>query len=232
MKTEILITKLPMTHLRKTSLTAGVLYLLTFISIPTLSLYAPVKSANYILTAGPDTTTIIGCLLEIFMALACIGTAVVLYPILKKQHNGMALGLVASRILEAGTIFLGVAFLLTIISLKQSGIGKDALVSSQILVMLYNRIFLLGQSFLPAVNDLLLGILLYKSGLVPRVLALIGVWGAVPLVAGYLAVLFGIIAQNSPWAGLAALLVALFEFSLGIYLVVKGFKNSLLLNNL
>ena len=79
---------------------------------------------------------------------------------------------------------------------------------------------------MPAVNDLLLGFLLYQSRLVPRVLSMIGIVGAVPLVAGYIAVLFGLIGQHAPLAGLAALLVALFEFSLGVWLVVKGFNPS------
>jgi Domain of unknown function (DUF4386) len=216
--------KTPMSAMRKTSLLAGTLYLITFISIPTLSLYVPVKSANYILTTGPDTITIIGCLLEIVMALACIGTAVVLYPVLKKQNQSMALGLVAARVLEASTIFVGVAFLLAIVTLRQTGAGVDALASSKVLAILYDRIFLLGQSFLPAIDDLLLGILLYQSRLVPRALSIIGIVGAPLLLAGYIAVLFGFIGQHDPLAGLSAILVALFEFSLGIYLVVRGFK--------
>jgi hypothetical protein len=90
--------------------------------------------------------------------------------------------------------------------------------------MLYDRIFLLGQSFMPAICDLILGILLYQSRLVPRALSLIGIVGAFPLVAAYLAVMFGLIGQHAPLAGLAALPVALFEFSFGVWLIVKGFN--------
>src|ERR1700686_3308389 len=90
---------------RKTALVAGVLYLLTFVSIPTLFLYGAVKGANYIIGAGADTAAIIGGILEIIVALAGISTAVVLFPVLKKQNEGLALGLVASRILEASTMF-------------------------------------------------------------------------------------------------------------------------------
>lgn len=219
-------TTAPVRAWRKTSLMTGVLYLLTFVSIPTFALYRSIYEPNYLLGPGPDTPVLIGGLLEIIVALAGIGTAVVLYPLLKKQHEGLALGLVASRVLEASTIFIGVAFLLSVVTLRQEGAGSDALVTGHTLVTLYGRIFLLGQSFLPAVNDLLLGLLLYHSRLVPRVLSVIGIVGAFPLVAGYLAVLFGIIGRQSPEAGLAALLVALFEFSLGVYLIVKGFKPS------
>jgi hypothetical protein len=211
---------------RKISLAAGVLYLLTFVSIPTLAIYGPVKGANYILGAGPDTSAIIGGILEIIVALAGIGTAVVLFPVLKKQNEGVALGLVASRILEASTMFVGVAFLLSIVTLRQAGAGADALVTSHALVSLYDRIFLLGQSFMPAVNDLLLGFLLYKSRLVPRGLSLIGIVGGPILLAGYFAVLFSLIGQHAPLAGLFALPVALFEFSLGVWLVAKGFDRS------
>jgi Domain of unknown function (DUF4386) len=211
---------------RKIALAAGVLYLLTFVSIPTLALYSQVKGANYIIGAGPDTAVIIGGILEIIVALAGIGTAVVLFPVLKKQNEGLALGLVASRVLESGTIFVGVAFLLSIVTLRQAGAGADALATTHALVILYDRIFLLGQSFMPAICDLLLGFLLYKSRLVPRALSLIGIVGGPVLIAGYIAVLFGLIGQHSALAGLSALLVALFEFSLGILLTVKGFNPS------
>ena len=160
------------------------------------------------------------------MALAGIATAVTLFPVLKKQNESAALGLAAARVLESATIFVGVAFLGSIVVLRQAGAGADALVTSHVLTTLYDRIFLLGQSFMPAVNDLLLGFLLYKSRLVPRALSLIGLVGGPVLVAGYLAVLFGLIGQHVPLAGLSALPVALFELSLGIWLTVKGFNKS------
>ena len=218
--------RVPMSPLRKTALVAGVLYLLTFVSIPTLALYSSIHNPNYINGSGPDTAVIIGGILEITVALAGIGTAIALYPVLKKQNEGLALGLVASRILEASTMFAGVAFLFSIVTLRQVAAGSDALVTSHALVALYDRIFLLGQSFIPAVNALLLGSLLYQSRLVPLVLPVIGFAGAALLVAGDIAVLFGFIGQRDPSTALTAIPIALWEFSLGIYLVVKGFKPS------
>jgi hypothetical protein len=218
--------RVPMDSLRKTALVAGVLYLLTFISIPTLFLYDPVHDPKYIVGPGPDTAAIIGGILEIIVALACIGTAVALFPVLKRQNEGGALGFVGSRTLEAATIFAGVAFLLSVVTLRQSGAGAGALVTGQALVALYDRTSLIGQSFLPAVNALLLGSLLYQSRLVPRVLPLLGFIGAALLVAGDIAVLFGAIGQHAPSTALAALPIALWEFSLGVYLIVKGFKPS------
>jgi Domain of unknown function (DUF4386) len=224
-------TRVPMSKTRKTALAAGILYLLTFISIPTLFLYNAVKSPNFILGAGPDSPMLVGGISEMIVALAGIATAVVLFPVLKRQNEGVALGLVGSRTLEAATIFAGVAILLTVVTLRQTGAGAGALVTSHTLVVMYNRTFLIGQSFMPAVNDLLLGYLLYQSRLVPRVLPIIAFIGAPLLIASFIAVLFGLWGQTSAPAALSALPVALFEFSFGVYLIVKGFKPSPILSS-
>lgn len=212
-----------MTTSRKISLSAGILYLLTFISIPTLSLYNEIHQADFISSAAPSSDVVLGGMLELVMALACIGTALVFYPVLRKQNESLALGFVAARILEATLIFAGVAILLTVLNLRT--LGADAQVMSRGLVLLYDRLFLISQSFIPAVNGLLLGSLLYQTRLVPRVLPVIGIIGAFTLVAGDIAVMFGILDQRAPLAGLSAIPIALWEFSLGIYLVVKGFKD-------
>jgi Domain of unknown function (DUF4386) len=216
----------PWSSHRNRALIAGIFYLLTFVSIPTLFLYNPVRSANYIIGTGPDTRAIIGGILEIIVALAGIGTAVVLFPMLKRKNESVALGLVAARILESGTIFVGVAFILSIVTLRRAGVGADASVTGRALIALYNRIFLLGQSFMPAVCDLILGILLYQSRLVPRRLSIVGIIGAPILVVGYIAVMFDLIGQRSSLAGLSAFPVAMFEFSLGLWLVLKGFNRT------
>src|SRR5437773_6553206 len=116
---------------RKNSLVAGAFYLLTFISIPTLALYAGLHDPNFIIGPGPDTAVLFGGILEIIVALAGIGTAVALYPVLKRQNEGVALGFVGSRVLEGAGILAGVACLLTIVSLRQAGAGADALVIGQ-----------------------------------------------------------------------------------------------------
>ena len=212
-----------MTASRKTSLTAGILYLLTFISIPTLSLYHEIHQPNFVLNSAPSNDVVLGGMLELVMALACIGTALAFYPVLKKQNEMLALGFVAARILEATLIFAGVASLLTVLNLRS--LGAEAQVVSRGLVMLYDRLFLISQSFIPAVNGLLLGTLLYQTKLVPRILPIIGIIGAFTLVAGDVAVLYGVYDQRAPIAGLSAVPIALWEFSLGLYLVFKGFKD-------
>jgi hypothetical protein len=211
---------------RKTSLAAGVLYLLTFVSIPTLALYGPVKGANYILGAGPDTGALIGALLEIIVALAGMGTAVALFPVLKRQNEGVAMGFIGSRTMEGAAIFVCVGCILSVVSLRQAGAGPDALVTSHALVTMYDRMFLLGGSLMPAVNAVLLGTLLYRARLVPRVLPLLGLIGAPLLLAADLAVMFDLIGRTSTPALVTALPIALWEFSLGVWLVVKGFKPS------
>ena len=215
-----------MDPLRRTALAAGVLYLLTFVSIPTLALYRAVHDQNYILGPGPDTAVLFGGISEVIVALAGVGTAVALYPVLERQNQGVALGLVGSRVLEGAGILAGVACLLAIVSLRQAGAGAGALVTGQTLAILYDRIFLLSQGLMPAVNDLLLGYLLFKSRLVPRVLPWLAFIGAPLLLVSWIGVLFGLWGQRSTLAALAALPVALFEFSLGVYLVVKGFRPS------
>ncbi|HET9646906.1 MAG TPA: DUF4386 domain-containing protein [Microlunatus sp.] len=219
--------RVPMDALRKTALVAGVLYLITFISIPTLALYGPVLSdRNYITGHGPDTPVTIGAILEVIVALAGVGTAVALYPVVKRQNEGIALGFVGSRTLEAAAIIAGVVSMLSLVTLRQAVAGTGALVTGQALVASYNWFFLLGQSLMPALNALLLGSLLYRSRLVPRILPIVGLIGAPLLLASDIAVLFGLWDRISAPSGILALPIAAWEFSLGVYLVVKGFKPS------
>ncbi len=206
----------------KTSMLAGGFYLLTFISIPTLSLYAPLREANFLQNVGSTNGIVLGTVLEIVMALACIATAVVFYPVLKKQNQVLALGFVTSRILEASLIFMGVGILLTASSLQKEGLSSSASLLVHTLVNLYDRVFLISQSFLPVVNGLLLGTLLFQSRLVPRWLPTIGIVGAFLLVLGDGLVIFGTIGQHDPLTALFAVPVAFWEFSLGIYLLSSG----------
>ena len=219
--------RVPMDSLRKTALVAGLLYLATFVSIPILALYTPVlNDPNWVTGPGPDTPILIGGVLEVIVALAGIGTAVALYPVVKRQNGGVALGFVGTRVLEAPAIFAGVVALLSVVTLRQSGAGADAIVTGQALVAQYGWSFLLGGSLMPAMNALLLGSLLYRSGLVPRILPLIGLIGAPLLLASDFAVLFGVWERVSLQSGIAAIPIAVWEFSLGVYLIVKGFKPS------
>lgn len=222
----------PMDPMRKVSLAAGVLYLITFVSIPTLALYKPVKDhvGTFVLGAGSDTGVLWGALSEVIVGLAGIGTALVLYPVTKRVSQTAALGLVTARLLETSLIFVGVISMLSIIRLRTdvagtAGVDSTSLVTTgHSLVAVYNWTFLLSQSLMPVACDMLLSYVLYRSGLVPRILPVIAFVGAPLLLASDIAVFFGAYAQLSPLAALAALPVAAFELSLGLWLVIKGFK--------
>ena len=215
-----------MTPLRKTALVGGVFYVLSFVSIPTLALYAPLREPDYIVGSSSDNPIIVGVVLEIIVALAGIGTAVALYPVVKRQHEGVALGFAGTRTLEAATIFAGVAIIMTMVTMRQAGAGAEALITGKTLTAMHNWTFLIGQGFIPAVNGVLLGYLLYKSRLVPRVLPTLGFIGAALLVTSFIGTLFGAWTQVSTQSGLLSIPIAVWEFSLGVYLIVKGFKPS------
>ena len=218
--------------LRRTARLAGVLYLLTFVSLPILFLYKPVRgdAGSFVLGAGSSRGVLWGSLSEVIVGLAGIGTAVVLYPVTKRVNQTAALGLVTARVLETSLIFVGVISMLSIITLRtdvagSAGADPASLVTAgHSLVAVYNHTFLLSQSLMPVACDLLLGYVLYRSGLVPRILPMIAFVGAPLLLVSDVAVFFGAYAQVSPLSGLAALPVAAFEFSFGVYLIVKGFK--------
>ena len=220
-----------MTSLRKIALVAGVFYLITFISIPTLALYGPVKDhRDWILSSGGHTGVLVGGVLEVIVALAGIGTAVTLYPVVKRQNEGLALGFVTSRVLEAGIIFTGVFSLLSLVTVQQNLDGAAGAQAASLVttgashVAVYDWTFLLGQSLMPAINALLLGTLMYRSRLVPRIIPVIGLIGAPLQLIAVFATLSGNIEHTSALAHLAALPVAAWELSLGLWLVVKGFS--------
>ncbi len=223
-----------MSSTRRTALVAGIFYLITFVaSIPAVFLLAPVlDNADYIIGAGADTRVIWGCFLDLINALACIGTAVALFPVVKRQHEATALGFVTSRMLEAAIILIGVVSLLAVVTLRQDlagapGTDMASLVTAgRALVAVRDWTFLLGPGLMPGINALLLGWLLYRSGLVPRVIPLMGLIGAPLLIASATATLFR---GNDPVTVLAVIAtvpIFLWELSLGLWLVVKGFKPS------
>jgi len=224
----------PMHSLRKTALIAGALYLITFVSsIPAAFLIDPVlNDPNYIVSSGADTRVLWGCFLDLINAIACIGTAVTLFPVVKRQNEAVALGFVTARVFEAAVIVIGVVSLLSVVTLRQDlagGAGTDdrSLVAiGQSLVAIRDWTFTLGPSLIPGVNALLLGYLLYRSGLVPRLIPVVGLIGAPLLIASAAVTLFR---SNDPvqvLAAIATIPIFVWELSLGVWLVVKGFKPS------
>jgi hypothetical protein len=223
-----------MTPPRRTALIAGVLFILTFVtSITGLLLYGPVlHHHDYVLGSGADARISLGALCEILLIVANIGTAVVLFPILRRQSEATALGYVASRIIEGAMIAVGIVSLLSVVTLRKdlAGTGADSAsleLAGRTLVAIHDWTFLLGPAFCAGFgNGLLLGWLMYRSGLVPPRLALIGVIGGPLLIVVSTGVLFGLYSQTSTIAGIATLPEAIWEAALGIYLVWKGFRAS------
>jgi len=220
-----------MTSTRKISLTVGVLFILTFItSIAAALLYGPViDDPNYVLGPGADTRVLLGASLELFLIITNIGCAVVLYPLLKKQNEALALGYVAARIMECVFILIGIVSLLAVVTLRQNAApatDPNSLVAVASSFVAVNRwTFLLGPGFADGIGTgLILGWLMYQSGLVARPMALFGVIGGPLLAASGLAVLLGVIAQGSALQGLLTVPEIIWEVFLGLWLTFKGFN--------
>lgn len=224
---------------RRIALITGVLFLITFVtSIPALLLYQPVLNhVGFIAGDGGDTRVLLGAFLELLLIGANIGTAVVIFPILKRQHEGLALGYVTARVIECVFIGVGALSLLAIVTLRQdlagTGANRDTLTTvGRSLVAIKDWTFLLGPGFVVGIgNGLILGYLMYRSRLVPRRMAMLGLVGGPLIVMSGTAVLFGGIAFGGAAQFIATIPEFAWELSLGIYLTVKGFTPSPLTDN-
>ena len=219
--------------LRQTAFLGGLLYVITFAaSIPAAFYFlAPVlDNPDYVLGLGSDARVITGGLLDVVTAIAGIGTAVVLFPVVRRQNRTLALGFVTSRLLEAAIIVIGVVSLLAIVTLRKDlagapGADTDSLsTTAASLVAVRDFTFQIGPGFMAAVNALLLGSLMYRSGLVPRVIPLMGLIGAPLLLGAKIATVYGVNDDSTMWSVIALAPIFFWELSLGIWLAVKGFR--------
>ena len=203
----------------------GVLFIITYLtSIPAVLLFQPVLDdpAGYIAGGGNDTQIYLGAFLEFLLILANVGTAVVLYPIARRQIESLAIGFVAARIIESVFIAGGIIFVLGVVSLRQD--SPDAADLAVSLAQLKDWTFLFGPGLVvPFGNGLLLGYLMYRSGLVPRRMTWLGLIGGPLLLIGNIGVLFDLWEQTSA-AGLLVAPEFFWELSLGIYVAVWGFR--------
>jgi hypothetical protein len=205
----------------------GVLFVLTFVtSIPAALLFQPVVAdpAGFLAGAGSDTLVRLGVLLEFLLIIANIGTAVVLYPIAKRQNEILAIGYVTARVMESAFIAAGIIFVLGIVSLRHDAPGAIDVAAS--LAALKGWTFVFGPGLVvPFGNGMILGYLMYRSGLIPRPLAVLGLVAGPVLLVETVGVLFG-------WwelGGLVGLMVApefAWELLLGIYAAIWGFRRS------
>ena len=226
-----------MEALQKPGRIAGLWFIGTFVfSIPAVLLYDPVlNDANYILGGGLDARISLGALLEILLAISNIATAVVFFPVLKRVNEAVALGYVASRIMESAIIVTGLMSLMTVVTLRDNFGGTNAdsaslNIAGHTLVALHDWTFLLGPQFGAGFgNGILLGYLMSKSGLVPRRMALLGLIGGPLAFVGGVFVLFGAIDNPSTALFAFTIIEIVWEASLAIYLTVKGYRPSPLL---
>jgi hypothetical protein len=221
-----------MSRSRKISLVAGIFFLLTFIHALILPLYDDVlDDSNFILGSGDDVPVRLGALVEVITMIANVATGVILYQVLRRQQMGVALGYVGVRIFESAIIAAGTACLLAIVTLREElgdVAGTDAANLTAIgdaLVAIRDWTFFFGPGVCSGLgNGLLLGYLMLKSGLVPRNMALLGVIGGPLSLCGLIFVLFGQWEQDGPEQFLFTALEIVWELSLSLYLIFKGFR--------
>lgn len=216
---------------REFAIAAGVFFLITHVtSIGARLLYEPILyNPGYIIGAGPETPGLVGVLCDVILALAIVGTAVALFPVAKRVNEGIALGYVGLRTLEAGIIAAGVVPLLAVMTLRQHLAGTDTatlVALSGAFVSLYNWTFVVGPGLVCGTNTVLMAYLMYKSGLVPRFIPVLGLVGG-PLVFAYnTGIIFGI---NFPaWVSIAVVPIFAWELSLALWMIFKGFNQSTL----
>ena len=208
----------------------GLLYLITFVtSIPALALYQPVLDdpVGYVASGGSDNQILFGAFLELLLIIANIGTAVVVYPLLKRQNHILALGYVTARIVECTFILVGILAVLSIVTLSQQDAGGDEGAIAYTLAALKDWTFILGPGFIVGLgNGLILGYLMYTSGLMPSRLAVLGLVGGPLICISGMLVMFGVADQGGALQGIATIPEFLWEMSLGLYPLIKGFRPS------
>lgn len=211
---------------QRTARIFGALFLLTFVtSIPALALFQPVLDdpAGYIAGDGKDAQIYLGVLLELLLIIANIGTALVVFPILRRQSEALSLAYVAARIVECVFIAAGILFVLGIVTLRHDSPDASSLAVS--LAALKDWTFLLGPGFVVGWgNGLILGYLMYRSGLVPRKMAWLGLVGGPLIIASGTLVLFDVADAGGTLQSLATIPEFLWELSLGLYCAFKGFR--------
>jgi Domain of unknown function (DUF4386) len=222
----------PTAREQRTARIMGAWFLGTFIfSIPAYFFYDPLLShATYVVGGGQDVRVAVGALLEILLAISGIATAVVIFPIVKRVNESVALGYIASRTVESILILVGVVSLMSVVALRQgvaaAATNSPALVDvARGLLAVHDRTALLGPQFCAGLgNGILLGYLMWRSRLLPRPMVLLG------LVGGPLAFLTGVgVLLGANPSGVPVLLTApeaIWEFSLSVWLLTRGFRPS------
>ncbi len=221
-----------MSSMRRTAVVFGVLYLATFVfSIAGVLLYSPVlHPVKFMAGDGGDTRVRLGAVCEVFLIIANIGTALVVYPIFRRAYRVLSLGYVTARLMECTFIAIGIVSYLAVVTLHQQtagGFAGSLLNDARTLVAVRNWTFVLGPGFVVGVgNGLILGSMMYRSGLMPRGLAILGLIAGVLICITGLLVVLDVIPRGGTVQAIATVPEFIWELSLGIYPIVKGFNAS------
>ena len=222
-------------QLRRTATIVGWLFVLTYVTsiASKIALYPPLFDGNYVTGPGEDTRVLWGAVSEAVLIIASIGSATALYAVIKRQHPNLAISFVAARIMEAVFIGVGILSVLTVVTLRQDyavneGVAAAGLTAvGDALIVLQEWTFALGPSFVVGVgNGCILGYIMYRTGLVPRRLAMLGLIGGPLIILSGSAAMMGFIELDGTWQTLSAVPEFFWELGLGVYLIVKGFKTS------
>ncbi len=224
---------------RRTGRIFGWLFIATFVtSIPARLLFVDGLGASwddihFVPGAGSATTLKVGALLEFALIAANIATAVVIYPLVRRQSETVSLGYVTARIMESTFIAIGLMSIISVVNVMDAlphvtGAPATALIAEgRSLVHTYEWAFMFGPGLVVGIgNGLMLGYLMYRSGLVPRGMAMLGLIGGPLLILSFVLQLFDVYGNGSGPASLLALPEIAWEASLGIYCAWKGFRTS------
>lgn len=197
-------------------------------SIAGLILYDPILNHTDFLTAGPEhqTQIITAAVFEALLACSAIGTAIMLYPYLKKHNESLGLGYVLFRTLEVLFILIGTMSMLALLSLGLSSPGTenaDLQSVGEMLQRMYRWTLLLGPNLMLGINTSIYSYVLYKTGLVPSWISILGrIGGLLVFIVAFLE-MYGLVDQLSIWGMLFALPIFAYEMSLAVRLIAKGF---------
>ena len=226
---------------RKNEILVGVLFMLTAVAaIIGLALYQPILiDADYIVKGSANETQVIwGAFCELILAFSVIGTSIMMYPILNKENESMAIGYICFRLLEATIIIIGIISLLSVVTLNQEfakAIDPDVisfLTAGKLLATVHNWTFLFGPNLALGPSTLMMSYFLYDSKLVPRFISILGLAGGFLILVCALLVMFGVFLQVSIWGAILAIPVFTYEMSLAVRLIVKGFNSTVVYSSL
>lgn len=214
-----------MDSIRKSALLAGILYLLTFVgSIVAALLLGPAQNdPSLTLDTIPDSQVRLAAVFELVNALTCFGTALAVFSIVKREHEGLALGFVATRLFEAATLGVGIIALLTVATLRENGASVAAVGPALVAIRFWSVVIGPGMA---AFNALMFGTLLYRSRLVPRAIPALGLIGAPVYISFTVGTMLGITGPGTVWQAVGVAPFFIWELAVGLWMTFKGFDRS------